>query len=79
MFSRKKSGTKTGATISNNYHIQLKNRICCRKNQQGSFWKFFKFQRKAPVLEVFLMLQAWGPLKQVLFCEICEIFKNTYF
>ena len=30
----KESGTKTGATVSDTYQIQLKKSICCRENQQ---------------------------------------------
>ena len=46
---------------------------------------FRKFHRKTLVFESLLIkLQAWRPLFketpiQVLFCEICKIFKNTFY
>ena len=49
--------------------------------QNSCFWKFRKFRRKKPVLES-LFNKAAGLKEtptQVFSCEICEIFKNTFF
>ena len=35
MFS-KESGTKTGATVTNEYQIQLTKSICCRENPEAA-------------------------------------------
>ena len=46
--------------------------VFCRKRCS---YKFCKFHRKTPVLESFLKETP----THVFSCEICQIFKNTYF
>ena len=41
MFS-KEFGAKAGATFSNKYQIELKNKICCRENPEAAIKAFCK-------------------------------------
>ena len=49
---------------------------CSQKKRYS--WKFDKFYRKTPVLESLFNKVAETPT-QVFSCEICQIFKKTYF
>ena len=58
-------GAKTGVTVSNKYHTQLKKVFAVAKNQNSQRRCYLKEGMQRPA--------------QVFSCEYCEIFKKTYF
>ena len=70
-----------GTTASVIYEQQRQpSKVFCEKMYSR---KFRKFHRKTPGLSFSIKLQAFRPTKetptQLFSCEICEIYKNTFF